>query len=52
MKVKVLKEFKDIHIKETYKPDDEIDMTEKRYKEAVANLEKFGGGFLEKKKGE
>lgn len=40
---KVLKEFKDIHTKEIYNMDQEIELTEKRAKEVVANL---GSGFL------
>lgn len=42
-KFKVLKEFKDIHTKEIYNMDQEIELTEKRAKEVVANL---GSGFL------
>ena len=40
---KVLKEFKDIHTKEIYDMGQEIELTEKRAKEVVANL---GSGFL------
>ncbi|MDL2324058.1 hypothetical protein LJC61_02750 [Ruminococcaceae bacterium OttesenSCG-928-A16] len=45
MKVIVHKPFKDIHTKKMVKPG-ETEMTAKRFKEATANLEKFGGGFL------
>ncbi|MFI3604965.1 hypothetical protein [Vagococcus fluvialis] len=43
-KYKVLKEFKDIHTKDTYKQGSEIELTKKRANEVVENL---GGFFLE-----
>lgn len=42
-KFKVLQDFKDIHTKETYNAGQEIELTEKRAKEVVANL---GSDFL------
>ena len=47
-KYKVLQEFRDIHTKETYKPGQEIEMTDKRAKEAMKNLSKYEGEFLER----
>lgn len=45
---KVLQEFRDIHTKEIYKPNQAIDMTVKRANEAIKNLAKWGGPFLER----
>lgn len=47
MKVKVLKKFRDTHTKATHKPGAEIEMTKARYTEAVKNLAKWEGPFLE-----
>lgn len=38
-KYKVLKKFKDIHTKEVYKPNTEIEMTVKRAEEVENNLD-------------
>ncbi|MGX7701053.1 hypothetical protein [Enterococcus mundtii] len=45
-KYKVVKVFKDVHTKETYKLDQEVDLTKERFKEIEKNLEASGGGFL------
>lgn len=42
-KYKVLKKFRDIHTKEVYKPNIEIEMTVKRANEVEKNLD---GSFL------
>lgn len=47
-KYKVLKEFKDIKTKESYKEGQEIEMTVKRADEAIRNLKKWNGDFLER----
>lgn len=45
-KYKVVKVFKDVHTKETYKLDQEVDLTKERVEEIEKNLEVSGGGFL------
>lgn len=45
---KVLKEFRDIKTDEKYKEGQEIDMTVKRADEAIKNLKKYDGEFLER----
>ncbi|MGG5338561.1 hypothetical protein IGJ48_001255 [Enterococcus pernyi] len=45
-KYKVAKVFKDVHTKETYKLDQEVDLTKERFEEIEKNLEASGGGFL------
>ncbi|WP_301389960.1 hypothetical protein [Enterococcus entomosocium] len=45
-KYKVAKVFKDVHTKETYKLNQEVDLTQERFEEIEKNLEAFGGGFL------
>lgn len=47
-KYKVLKSFRDKETKEVYKENDEIEMTVKRADEAVKNLSKYDGEFLER----
>lgn len=47
-KYRVLKSFRDIHTKEIYKPNMVIEMTVKRANEAIKNLSKYGGDFLER----
>lgn len=47
MKVKVLKPFRDVHTKALLEAGTEVVMSEKRFAEAQASLEAFGGGFLE-----
>lgn len=39
VKYKVLKKFKDIHTKEVYEPNNEIEMTVKRAEEVEKNLD-------------
>ncbi|MGG5323831.1 hypothetical protein IGJ83_001210 [Enterococcus pernyi] len=45
-KYKVVKVFKDVHTKETYKLEQEVDLTKERFEEIEKNLEASGGGFL------
>lgn len=45
---KVLKRFRDIETNEIYKKNDEIEMTVKRGDEAIKNLKKYNGDFLER----
>lgn len=45
---KVLNDFRDIHTKEEYTTDQEIEMTVKRGDEAIKNLKKWDGEFLER----
>ena len=45
---KVLKTFRDKYTKETYETGQEIDMTVKRGNEAIKNLKKYDGKFLER----
>lgn len=45
-KYKVVKVFKDVHTKETYKLDQEVNLTKERFEEIEKNLEASGGGFL------
>jgi hypothetical protein len=47
-KYKVLKTFRDKYTKETYEKGQEIDMTVKRAEEAIKNLKKYDGDFLER----
>lgn len=47
-KFNVLKTFRDKHTDEVYQAGSEIEMSVKRSKEATKNLEKYGGGFLER----
>lgn len=47
-KYKVLQKFRDVETKEVYEADDEIEMTVKRADEAVKNLAKYDGEFLER----
>lgn len=45
---KVLKTFRDKNTKETYKKGQMIEMTVKRADEAIKNLKKYKGEFLER----
>lgn len=45
---KVLKDFKDIYTEEKYIQGQKIEMTVKRADEAVKNLKKYKGEFLER----
>lgn len=47
-KYKVLKQFRDVHTKEVYEENQVIEMSEKRAEEAIKNLEKYDGEFLER----
>lgn len=47
-KYKVLQSFKDISTKEKYQEGQEIEMTVKRANEAIENLKKWNGEFLER----
>lgn len=47
-KYKVLQDFQDIETNEVYGCDQEIEMTVKRADEAVKNLSKYEGEFLER----
>lgn len=47
-KFKVLKVFKDIETGEMYKKDQEVEMTVRRANEAIKNLKKWDGEFLER----
>lgn len=43
----VLKPFEDIHTNEVYAVNQVIELTDERFEEVTANLEAFGGGFIE-----
>lgn len=45
---KVLKPFRDKHTKELYGKGQEVEMTVKRADEAIKNLKKYDGEFLER----
>lgn len=45
---KVIQTFSDIHTNELYKAGDVIEMTVKRANEAIKNLSKYNGEFLER----
>lgn len=45
---KVLKSFRDKYTKEVYEEGQEVEMTVKRADEAVKNLKKYDGEFLER----
>lgn len=47
-KYKVLQTFRDIHTKQVYEKDSVIDITVKRADEAIKNLKKYDGEFLER----
>lgn len=47
-KYKVLQKFRDIETKAVYESGQEIEMTVKRADEAVKNLAKYKGEFLER----
>lgn len=47
-KYRVLKSFKDIKTGEIYQQNQEIEMTVKRADEAIKNLNKYDGKFLER----
>ena len=45
---KVIQKFRDIKTNEIYEKNQEIEMTVKRADEAIKNLKKYGGEFLER----
>ena len=47
-KYRVLQAFRDTKTKEVYQPNQVIEMTVKRANEAMKNLEKWPGKFLER----
>lgn len=47
-KYRVLQRFRDIKTNEIYEPNDVIEMTVKRANEAIKNLSKHNGEFLER----
>lgn len=47
-KYKVLQRFKDVYTKELYEENQVIEMSEKRAEEAIKNLKKYDGEFLER----
>lgn len=47
-KYRVLKRFRDKETKEVYEAGQVIEMTIKRANEAIENLKKYGGEFLER----
>lgn len=47
-KYRVLKRFRDKETKEVYEAGQVIEMTVKRANEAIENLKKYGGEFLER----
>jgi len=47
-KYKVLQPFRDKYTKKKYKRNQEIEMTVKRADEAISNLKKWKGDFLER----
>lgn len=47
-KYKVLQRFKDKETGEVYENGQEVDMTVKRANEAIENLKKWDGNFLER----
>jgi uncharacterized protein with GYD domain len=47
-KYRVLKRFRDKETKEVYEAGRVIEMTVKRANEAIENLKKYGGEFLER----
>jgi len=44
----VKQDFRDTHTKEIYRAGQEIEMTVKRANEAIKNLKKYDGDFLER----
>jgi len=47
-KYKVLQRFRNLETNELYEEGQEIELTVKRADEAIANLEKWDGSFLER----
>ena len=48
MKIRILREFADIHTSQLYSVGDVLEVSEKRYEEMLGNLSEYGEDFLEK----
>lgn len=48
MKIRILREFADIHTSQLYSVGNVLEVSEKRYKEMLENLSEYGEDFLEK----
>ena len=48
MKIRILREFADIHTSQLYSVGDEFEVSEERYEEMLENLSEYGKDFLEK----
>ena len=48
MKIRILREFADIHTSQLYSVGDVLEVSEKRYEEMLENLSEYGEDFLEK----
>lgn len=48
MKIRILREFEDIHTSQLYSVGDVLEVLEKRYEEMLENLSEYGEDFLEK----
>lgn len=48
MKIRILREFEDIHTSQLYSVGDVVEVSEKRYEEMLENLSEYGDDFLEK----
>lgn len=48
MKIRILREFADIHTSQLYSVGDVLEISEKRYEEMLENLSEYGDDFLEK----
>lgn len=46
-KIKILKAFTDVKTKQLYLIGQEVEVNQERFEEMKANLEAFGGGYLE-----
>ena len=48
MKIRILREFEDIHTSQLYSVGDEFEVSVERYEEMLENLSEYGDDFLEK----
>jgi hypothetical protein len=48
VKIRILREFADIHTSQLYSVGDVLEVSEKRYEEMLENLSAYGEDFLEK----
>ena len=48
MKIRILREFADIHTSQLYSVGDVLEVSEKHYEEMLENLSEYGEDFLEK----